>query len=59
MFKTKYRIVRDGYLGYEAQYRKWWMPFYCQIDFCNTRSTIEESKQLINRHRKPIVYETK
>lgn len=31
MFKTKYRIIKDNYLGYEAQYKKWWMPFWKMV----------------------------
>ena len=53
--KTRYRIVKDGYCGYEAQYKKWWMPFYCQIGYVNTSSTIEKARQIIDRHRKPLV----
>jgi hypothetical protein len=27
---TKYRIVRDSFLGYEVQSWRWWFPFWVQ-----------------------------
>lgn len=29
---AEYRIVRDGYLGYEVQFRRWWLPVWVQCD---------------------------
>ncbi len=45
-FKTKYRVVTDNYLGYEAQYKPWFLPFWQQLNGANTRSTIEEALEL-------------
>lgn len=28
MFKNRYRVVGDAYLGYEAQVKFWWFPVY-------------------------------
>lgn len=50
MFKNKYRIVEDGYLGYEAQFKRWWWPFWNQCFFSNTKPSIEASKRVINEH---------
>ena len=30
----RYRVVRDRYLGYEAQFKVWWCPFWLQC--CST-----------------------
>jgi hypothetical protein len=38
--KTKYRIVRDGYAGYEVQRKLWWWPWWHQPR-TNTRGTVE------------------
>lgn len=52
MFKTKYRIVTDDYLGFEAQYKIWWFPFWFQCSI-NTRRTVKESEDYIAILRKP------
>jgi len=44
---TKYRIVRDKYLGYEVQSWSWWFPFWRPHDFCNTHPTLERAKEYI------------
>ena len=44
----KYRVVTDTYLGYEAQQWKWYFPFWVQVYYCNTGSTIEYSLKLID-----------
>lgn len=50
MFKNKYRIVKDSYLGYEAQVKRWWFPFYwVQMGFTNTHRTIEDAKNYIKK----------
>lgn len=41
---SKYRIVRDSYLGYEVQVKTWWWPFWCQKGFTNTWKSIEEAR---------------
>jgi hypothetical protein len=45
----KYRIVKDGFAGYEAQVWRWWFPFWTQIGFTNTHSTIEGAIEYIER----------
>jgi hypothetical protein len=51
-FKTKYRVVKDSYLGYEAQYKPWWFPFYRMIGFSNTSRSFELAYEIIERHKK-------
>jgi hypothetical protein len=48
IFKTKYRIVRDQYMGYEVQYKCWWFPFWVEHGFTNTHKTIEEARGYID-----------
>ena len=52
IFRTRYRIVTDHYNGFEAQYRRWWMPFYCQCFSVNTETTVQKARELIQRHAK-------
>ena len=56
MFCTRYKIVRDEYNGYSAQFRYWWMPFYIQCFFSNTEVTVEKSKAIIDMHKNRVVY---
>ena len=56
MFKTKWRVVTDGYLGYEVQFRHWWMPFFCQYGI-NTYSSVEKAIAAITRYKKKVVYQ--
>lgn len=51
MFKTKYRIVTDKYIGYEAQFKRWYWPFYMQIDRVNSHLTIEAAERMIESHK--------
>lgn len=41
---AEYRIVSDRYAGYEVQKRVWWWPFWRQVGFSNTHSTIERAE---------------
>ncbi len=54
MFKTRYRIVTDAHLGYEAQMRYWWLPFWFQLSDgyrgCNTHPSIERAEAFIQKH---------
>ena len=52
MFRTRYRIVTDNYNGFEAQFRRWWMPFYCQCFFSNTSASMEKAMAIVKRHQK-------
>lgn len=53
---TKYRIVTDKWLGFAAQYRPWWCPFWIQcghsggIGF-NTSESAFRAKRLIESHK--------
>jgi hypothetical protein len=53
LFKKRYRIVEDNYLGYEVQSRRWWFPFWLEcsssIGISNTHPTIEKAKEFIYR----------
>ena len=42
---AEYRIVRDGYAGYEVQKRTWWLPIWRQAGFCNTHRSIEAARE--------------
>jgi hypothetical protein len=48
MFKKRYRIVTDRYLGYQVQVKHWWWPLW-YMPAINTHMTIEEAKQLVDR----------
>lgn len=52
---AKYRIVRDGYAGYEVQRKRWWFPFWMQAGI-NTWRTVEQAKAHIDRLKSPVVY---
>jgi hypothetical protein len=47
--KTKYRIVTDKYLGYEAQVWRWYWPFWSQMSV-NTHKTIEKARGYIDEN---------
>ena len=53
---TRYRVVRDRWLGYEAQYKAWWWPFFRPCERggsgveCNSNYTIESARQLCADH---------
>jgi hypothetical protein len=55
---TRYRVVRDRYLGFTAEYRPWWSLVWMECDLeygikgTNTSDTLEESRQLCAHHAK-------
>ena len=55
---TRYRVARDQWLGYEAQFKPWWSPLWkpCERDGggveCNSNHTIESARQLCANHAK-------
>lgn len=61
MFKTKWRIVRDAYLGYEVQFRYWWWPWWIQASkgaySTNTHATLESAKKFLIAKSQGVVYE--
>lgn len=50
----KYRIVRDGYCGYECQVWRLWFPFWVQMNFTNTHSTLEGAINYIENNKKVV-----
>ena len=53
--KTRYRIVRDKFSGYEAQYKRWWFPFWLECFFTNTSDSIEKARMVVDMHRNRVV----
>jgi hypothetical protein len=53
---TRYRVVRDRYLGFTAEYRPWWSPFWteCDLEFksTNTSDTLEKARAVCANHAK-------
>lgn len=47
---VKYRIVRDRYLGFEAQFRPRWWPLWSQCFGCNTSPSVERARQVADKH---------
>lgn len=51
LFKNRYRIVTDKYLGYEVQTKKWfwinWVECWGNGDISNTYRSIEEAEQFV------------
>lgn len=37
----RYRIVKDGYLGFECQKWRLWFPFWLQMGYVNTHPSID------------------
>lgn len=56
MFKDRYRIVRDGYAGYEVQVRRWWFPIWFQHGFVNTHDSVDAARAYIARIKAPALY---
>jgi hypothetical protein len=63
MFKTRYRVVTDSYLGFEAQVRYWWWPWWLLTQEGNTHPSIEKALEHIKRYKrhksfvqKPVMY---
>ena len=52
MAKKQYRIVTDKSLGYEVQYSYWWLPFYYQLGWGNSHSTISKAKEYIEQDKR-------
>jgi len=48
----EYRIVRDIYLGYEVQRRRWWFPFWIQCNFTNSHISIEQAEEWAKKYAK-------
>ena len=51
----RYRVVRDGWGGYEAQFQTWWCPWrQCSHEHggcgINTSHTLERARQVCAAH---------
>ena len=58
MFKNRYRIVTDAYLGFEAQVKMWWFPFmWFQMDVSNTHTTIDRAEAFVRGQTQRVVKE--
>lgn len=44
----KYRIVKDNYCGFECQVWRLWFPFWIQMGFTNTHTSLEKAKEYIS-----------
>lgn len=45
-----YRVVTDRYCGYTAEvWRPLW-PFWCEIGFCNTSTSIAKAEDICREH---------
>lgn len=51
IFRTRYRIIENPFLGWEVQYKPWYCPFWIMLDFSNCFST---AKYLAERHSNKI-----
>ena len=47
--KRQFRIVTDNYAGYEVQVRRWYFPFWQQIDFTSTHITVSSAEKFIEK----------
>jgi hypothetical protein len=53
--KTRYRIIRDNYCGYEVQVWRWYFPFWIADGLFNSHSSIERARQFIDKKGKEVV----
>lgn len=52
--KTKYRIVRDNYSGYEVQRKRWWFPIWLQVGV-NTHYSLEKAEAYVQKYINYVV----
>lgn len=55
MFKTKYRVVRDAYAGYEVQRKFFWLPIWHQL-YINTYPSLEKALARIEAEKNKVVW---
>ena len=55
LFKTKYRVVRDAYAGYEVQAKKWWFPFWLEVG-TNTHLSLERAIKYVESLKNPVLW---
>lgn len=44
LFKPKFRIIPDNYNGFECQVKVWWNPYWMEVNFSNSNSSIKEAE---------------
>lgn len=49
---TKYRVVKDRWLGFQVQEWRWWWPFWTQSGFTNTHSSLEAALRWLEGHKR-------
>jgi len=54
----KYRIVKDQHAGYECQKWRLWFPFWVQMGYVNTHSSLERAKEYIENDGCEIVWKS-
>ena len=52
---AEYRIVTDGYAGFEVQKRNWWFPIWRQVGFCNTHTSVEKAREFAKADCQQVV----
>lgn len=57
-FKTRYRVVVNSLYKeyYQAEFRKWWMPFYVQCFIGNTAFSVDDAIEIIKKHQNKLPY---
>ena len=51
----RYRIVRDRYSGFECQKWRLWFPFWIQMGYSNTHSSIEKAISYIKNDKTVVL----
>ena len=47
--KRQFRIVTDQFLGYEVQVKFWYWPFWQEVGFANTHTSIKCADKFIKK----------
>jgi len=50
----KYRIVTDNNRGFQCEIWRLYLPFWFQINFVNSHSTIEDAEKSIKNYKKVV-----
>lgn len=51
MFKNKYRI-KSVLSYYSVDIKRWWLPFWFELDVLRLHKSMEEAEQYIENHKK-------
>lgn len=49
LFRTRYRVVKDKSLGFEVEFRFWWMCWYEPVGGFNSHPTPDQALEFIER----------